>query len=155
MKKNILIFAIASLLFSLAGCDTDDRVKMSKDYPTDGDINYGIRQVMQYDDVNINGIDIASKFAFFDTFRLTIHYTDSKISGVTFSNGDVPFSPYNFEIPEGRIDCYLDTEALPNELRIIGTENVIAYYQNGEFSIPFQLDCPSLDYKYTFKSINK
>lgn len=84
MKKNILIFAIASLLFSLAGCDTDDRVKMSKDYPADGDINYGIRQVMQYDDVNINGIDIASKFAFFDTFRLTIHYTDSKISGVTF-----------------------------------------------------------------------
>ena len=57
----------------------------------------------------------------------------------TFSP-NVPFSPYNFEIPEGRIDCYLDTEALPNELRITGTENVIAYYQNGEFSIPFQLD---------------
>lgn len=155
MKKNTLIFAIVSLLFSLSGCNTDDRVKMSDDYPVDGDINYGIRQVMQYDEVNINGIDVASKFPFFETLRLTIHYTDSKISGVTFSNGEVPFSPYNFEVPSGKVDCYLDTDALPNELRITGTDHVIAYYQNGEFSVPFKLDCPSLDYKYTFKSINQ
>ena len=60
MKKNTLIFAIVSLLFSLSGCNTDDRVKMSDNYPVDGDINYGIRQVMQYDEVNINGIDAVS-----------------------------------------------------------------------------------------------
>ena len=46
-----------------------------------------------------------------------------------------------------------DTEALPNELRIKGTDNVVAYFQNGEFSVPFQLDCEELNYKYTFKEI--
>lgn len=70
MKKNTLILVIVSLLFSLSGCNTDDRVKMSDNYPVDGDINYGIRQVMQYDEVNINGIDVASKFPFFETLSL-------------------------------------------------------------------------------------
>jgi len=155
MKKNVLIFTIVAVLFSFSGCDGTDRLKMDLDYPADFNINYGIRQVMQYDEVNINGIDLAAKFPFFETFKLTIHYTDSKISGVTFSNGDVPFSPYAFEIPAGKVDCYLDTDVLPNELRISGTKNVIAYYQKGEFTVPFKLDCPALDYKYTFKSINQ
>jgi hypothetical protein len=128
---------------------------MDPNYPADYDIQYGIRQVMQYDEVNINGIDIAGKIPFFETFRLTIHFTDSKISGVTFSNGEIPFSPYDFEVPSGKIDCYLDTDVLPNELRITGTNHVIAYFQNGEFSIPFKLNCPSLRYKYTFKSVNQ
>ena len=65
----------------------------------------------------------------------------------------LPFSPYAFEIPSGEVECYLDTEALPNELRIKGTDNVVAYFQNGEFSVPFQLDCEELNYKYTFKEI--
>jgi hypothetical protein len=128
---------------------------MDPDYPADYEINYGIRQVMQYDEVNINGIDLSAKFPFFETLKLTIHYTDSKISGVTFSNGEVPFSPYDFEVPTGKIDCYLDTDVLPNELRITGTKNVIAYYRSGEFTVPFKLDCPALDYKYTFKSVNQ
>lgn len=154
MKKNIIIFTVISVLLSLSGCDTTDRLQSESEYYGDYEINYGIRQAMQYDEVNINGIDLAAKFPFFETFRLTIHYTDSKISGVTLSNGDVPFSPYNFEIPAGKVDCYLDTNVLPNELRIKGTTNVIAYFQSGELSIPFKLDCQSLDYKYTFKSVN-
>ena len=154
MKKYALIFTVISVLFSLSSCEINDRTDMSSDYPADYDIEYGIRQVMQYDEVNINGIDLAAKFSFFETFRLTIHYTESKISGVTFSNGEVPFHPYNFEVPAGKISCYLDTDVLPHELRITGTNNVIAYFQSGEFSIPFKLDCPELDYKYTFKSVN-
>ena len=154
MKKNVFIFTVISVLLSLSGCDTNARLEIDPNYPADYDIQYGIRQVMQYDEVNINGIDIAEKLPFFETFRLTIHYTDSKISGVTFSNGDIPFSPYDFAVPAGKIDCYLDTDALPNELRITGTKNVIAYFQSGEFSIPFMLDCQSLSYKYTFKSVN-
>jgi len=154
MKKNVFIFIVVSVLLSFSGCNTNDRLLMDKNYPADYDITYGIRQVMQYDEVNINGIDIAGKLPFFETFRLIIHYTDSKISGVTFSNGEIPFSPYDFEVPDGKIDCYLNTDALPSELRITGTNNVIAYFQNGEFSIPFKLDCPALSYKYTFKSIN-
>ena len=154
MKQNVLMITIISVLLSFSGCNTDERLKMDSDYPADYDIQYGIRQVMQYDEININGIDIAAKMPFFETFRLTIHYTNSKISAITYSNGDVPFSPYNFELPNGKIDCYLDTQALPNELRIKGTDNVIAYFQNGEFSVPFKLDCPLLSYKYTFKSVN-
>ena len=154
MKQNVLMITIISVLLSFSGCNTDERLKMDSDYPADYDIQYGIRQVMQYDEININGIDIAAKMPFFETFRLTIHYTNSKISAITYSNGDVPFSPYNSELPNGKIDCYLDTQALPNELRIKGTDNVIAYFQNGEFSVPFKLDCPLLSYKYTFKSVN-
>ncbi|MDR2448490.1 MAG: hypothetical protein LBD52_00835 [Prevotellaceae bacterium] len=154
MKKYVLIFAIIPVLFSFLSCDNTNRLIMISDYPADYDITYGIRQVMQYDEVNINGIDIAAKLPFFETFRLTIHYTDSKISAVTLSNGDIPFSPYDFDIPAGKMACYLDTDALPNELRITGTNNVIAYFQNGELSVPFKLNCQALDYKYTFKSVN-
>ena len=154
MKKNVLIFTIISVLFTLSGCENADRLKMDSDYLSgDYEINYGIRQVMQYDEVNINGVDLAAKFPFFETLKFTIHYTDSKITGVTFSNGEVPFSPYDFEIPSGKVNCYLETNVLPNELRIAGTNHVIAYFQKGEFTVPFKLDCPSLDYKYTFKSV--
>jgi len=153
MKNNLLILTIVSVLFVLAGCDDDSRTKMSSDYPADYDINYSLFHVYQYDEVNIDGIDVVQKFDFFNTFRLTLHYTDSKISAVTFTNGTIPFSPYSFNMPEGKVDAYLETNVLPNELRIAGTTNVIAYYVNGEFSIPFKLDCPTLDYKYTFKSI--
>jgi len=154
MKKNVLIFAVISVFISFSGCYNNDRLKMTTDNVGDYEIKYGIRQVMQYDEVNINGIDVAAKFPFFETFRLTIHYTNSKISAITLSNGDVPFSPYDFEVPAGKTDCYLDTDVLPNELRIVGTNNVIAYFLNGEFSIPFKLDCQALSYKYTLKSVN-
>ncbi|MDR1624360.1 MAG: hypothetical protein LBS04_05240 [Tannerellaceae bacterium] len=153
MKKYVLLFAIVSVLFPFSSCDDNNRLIMGSDYPADYDITYGIRQAMQYDEVNINGIDLAAKLPFFETFRLTIHYTDSKISAVTLSNGDVPFSPYDFDVPAGKTACYLDTDALPNELRIAGTNNVVAYFQNGEFSIPFTLECSALNYKYTFKSV--
>lgn len=155
MRKYLFIAAVVSVLFVLVSCEDENRTKMSLDYPSDFDINYGLFHVYQYDEVNINGIDLVSKFDFFNTFRLTLHYTDNKISAVTFDNGDVPFSPYSYEIPSGKVDAYLNTNVLPNELRLTGSEKVIAYYVNGEFSIPFKLDCPSLDYKYTFKSIQQ
>lgn len=158
MRKCALTVTVVSVLLALASCEDDSRTKMSSDYPSDFDINYGLFHVYQYDEVNINGIDLASKLNFFNTFRLTLHYTDNKISAVTFDNGDVPFSPYSYygyEIPEGKSDAYLNTDVLPNELRLRESEKVVAYYVNGEFSIPFKLDCPSLDYKYTFKSIQQ
>ena len=152
MKKYALILTCAAACAALTGCEgVSDR--MSSDYPSSYDIKYGIRQVLQYDPMNINGIDVAEKFDFFGTLRFTIHVKDNRMASLEFSNGDVPFSPYAFEIPSGEVECYLDTEALPNELRIKGTDNVVAYFQNGEFSVPFQLDCEELNYKYTFKEI--
>ena len=155
MKKYAFILTVVSVLFAIVSCEDENRTAISSDYPSDYDIHYGLFHVYQYDEVNINGIDLAPKFDFFETFKLTLHYTDNKISAVTFSNGDVPFSPYSYEIPAGKVDAYLNTNVLPNELRLTESEKVIAYYVNGEFSIPFKLDCLSLDYKYTFKSINQ
>ena len=155
MKKYVLIFTVVTVLFTIVSCDDDNRTLVSSDYPSEYDINYGLFHVYQYDEVNINGIDLVSKFDFFETFQLTLHYTDNKISAVTYSNGDVPFSTHSYEIPEGKVDAYLNTDVLPNELRLTESEKVIAYYVDGEFSIPFKLDCQSLDYKYTFKSIKQ
>lgn len=155
MKKyRFLLFAL-TVLFAFASCEDENRSLISPDYPTDYEINYGLFHVYQYDEVNINGIDLYSKFDFFETFKLTLYYTDSKISAVEFSNGDIPFSPFHYVIPEGKMDAYLNTDELPNELRLVESETLIAYYVNGEFSIPFKLDCPTLDYKYTFKNINQ
>lgn len=155
MRKYSFILTILVVLIAWAGCEDDNRTEISSDYPSEYDINYGLFHVYQYDEVNINGIDLAQKFDFFETFRLTIHYTDHKISAITLNNGDVPFTPYSYNIPEGKVKAYLNTEVLPNELRVSESEEVVAYFVNGEFAIPFKLDCPTLDYKYTFKSINQ
>lgn len=155
MKKYVLLITVATFLFTLISCEDENRTLMSKDYPSEYDVNYGLFHVYQYDEVNINGIDLVSEFDFFETFQLTLHYTDNKISAVTYSSGDVPFSPHSYEIPAGRVDAYLNTDVLPNELRLTESEKVVAYFVDGEFSIPFKLDCPSLDYKYTFKSIKQ
>ncbi len=153
MKKYLLIFAVASLLLPLSGCGDSYTNKMTDDDPADYDIVYGLRQVVQYDPMNINGINIVSKFDFFSTYRLTLHYTDRKISAVTYSDGDVPFSPYDFTVPDGQVPAYLDMDVSPYALRLTATGDVIAYFVNGEFSVTFQLDSPQLSYKYTFKKV--
>lgn len=154
INKSIIYFLL-TVSIAFTGCEDENRTLMSNDTPGDYDIQYGLFHVYQYDEVNINGIDIASKLDFFDSFRLTLHYTDNRISGVTFDNGEVPFLPFGYEIPEGRQEAYLNTDAVPNELRLKGSETVVAYFEKGEFIIPFQLDCSALSYKYTFKSINQ
>jgi hypothetical protein len=153
MKKYKYLLVMLSVMFLIAGCDAEDRSIISPDYPTDYEINYGLFHVYQYDEVNINGIDLYSRLDFFKSFKLTLYYTDSKISAVEFDNGEIPFSPFQYVIPEGKKDAYLNTEVLPNELRLVDSETLVAYFVNGEFSIPFKLDCPDIDYKYTFKSI--
>lgn len=153
MKKLTLILTVVTVLFAFAGCDDDSHTKMSDNYPGDYDINYALFRVLQYDDVNVNGIDLIDKFDFFDSFRLALHYTDGKISGVTFTNGDIPFSPFGYDVPGGKVDAYLNTEVLPNELRLVDGDKRIADYVNGEFSITYTLDCAAVEYKYTFKSV--
>lgn len=136
------------------GCEEDIVNQMSDNYPQTYDIDYEIRQVMQYDPVNITGLNISNKLSLFETIRFSLHYEGGKLTHFTYSNGDAPFSPFSFEFDEGtELACELDYDVMPNELRIKGTDNVIAYFQNGEFTMPFQLDCSSVSYKYTFKSV--
>lgn len=150
MKKQILIF-VALLGLGLGSCG-DTPNEMTDNYPTDYDVVYGLRQVLQYDPMNIDGINIVDKLGFFSSLRFTIHFEESKVAGVTFSNGEVPFSAFGFAVPEGRFDCVLDTDVIPNVLRTTDGKT-IAQFTNGEFSIPFRLDHSTVSYKYTFKSV--
>ncbi|MDS1032831.1 hypothetical protein RDV77_09450 [Porphyromonadaceae sp. NP-X] len=154
MRKKILLLLVVLATFSFFSCTEDVSNQMSSDYPTDYDINYELRQVLQYDPMNIDGIDIVSKLDFFKTLRFTLHYENGKITKVKFNNGSVPFSPFNFTTTnEFEVECELDYDVFPNELRVRNTDHVIAYFENGEFVMPFQLECGSLSYKYTFKNI--
>ncbi len=152
MKKILLMAAAASMLFAAAGCgELSD--KMTETYPTDYDVTYGLRQVLQYDPMNIDGINVGPKFDFFETLRFTIHYTGGRITAASFTNGGVPFSPFGFNVPDGRFEVDFDTDVSPNELRVKGSANVLAYFLNGEFSVPFRLDHSTISYKYTFKGV--
>lgn len=154
MKSNILKLSIILMILSLFGCEDEISNKMSSDYPQNYEVNYQLRQVLQYDPMNINGIDVAKKLAFFNSLRFTLQYNEGKLTKLKYSNGVVPFSPFNFDAEtEFEVDCELDYEVFPNELRVRGTDKVIAYYQNGEFIMPFQLDCSSISYKYTFVNV--
>ena len=93
MRKKILLLLVVLATFSFFSCTEDVSNQMSSDYPTDYDINYELRQVLQYDPMNIDGIDIVSKLDFFKTLRFTLHYENGKITKVKFNNGSVPFSP--------------------------------------------------------------
>ena len=156
MNNYRILFIISILTFSLFSCEEEVINQMSEDYPQDYDINYEIRQVLQYDPVNIKGIDVSEKLDFFNTIRFSLHYNDGELTHISYTNGDVPFSPFNFEIDPGvKTEVELDYDVMPNELRIKGTDNVVAYFQNGEFIMPFALDCGSINYKYTFKDIQQ
>lgn len=156
MKYSKPVFLLLTAFFFLTGCMKDVSNQMSGDFPENYDIEYGIRQVLQYDPVNINGIDISKKLDFFSSLKFNLHYTGGKISSVSYSNGNIPFSPFNFDNgSDFEAECELDTQVFPNELRIKGTDRVIAYFQNGEFIMPFTLDCGSINYKYTFVNIKQ
>lgn len=151
--RTIVFFCAA--LFTLAGCEDEVSNEMTSDYPENFNIEYQLRQVMQYDPVNINGLDVSDKLDFFSTLRFSLQYTNGEISKLTYSNGTIPFSPFAFDTEmDFEADCELVTDVLPNELRIKGTDQVIAYFQNGEFIMPFQLDCSSIRYRYTFVNVN-
>lgn len=151
-KSFILLLLMAVSFF---GCEEEISNQMSTDYPQNYDIEYKLRQVMQYDPMNINGINVVSKLEFFSSVRFTLHYNNGEITSLSYNNGSVPFSPFGFEADSQiEADCELDYNVMPYELRIKGTDKVIAYFQNGEFTMPFKLDCSSISYKYTFVNVD-
>lgn len=156
MKYFKLLITPLVLAFTLIGCEDEVSNEMAGSYPQNYDIEYKIRQVVQYDPVNINGIDVSDKIDFFNSIRFALHYKEGKITHFSYSNGDAPFSPFNFEAEmDGEVACEFDEEVTPNELRIKGTDHVVAYFRNGEFIMPFQLDCSAINYRYTFSSLTE
>lgn len=154
MKRFLYILLAVSGLIALSACGTES-TEMSKDYPSDYDINYALRKVLEKDPVNVNGIDVYPYFDFFKSLRFTIHVREGKMSSIEFSNGDIPFSPFGFDIPSGDAECWFDTENVPNALRLKSTGEAVAYFKGGEFYIPFQLDCKDINYEFTFKEISE
>lgn len=152
MKKYLLLLSAACSLSMMWSCKEVSN-QMDPDYPADYDVNYALREVLEVDPVNVNGIDVCPYFDFFDSFRFTIHYREGRIASCEVTNGDIPFSPFSFAVPEGEVECYFDTERLPNAIRLKSTDEVIAYYSTGEFHMSFQLDCKDITYEYYFKEI--
>ena len=72
---------------------------------------------------------------------------------VTFDNGDIPFVPFPEALSEGPIQCVLDSNVIPNVLRVKGSDTIIATFDADGFTTQFQLDSKLLTYKYKFKSL--
>jgi predicted small lipoprotein YifL len=155
MKKKLTILSIASMLFALAGCKDDVPVSTPEDSgtPTDprSDVAvYEVRQVLQFDPVNVKGTDIGRKFDFFRTLRLTLWMDGETVTHLEFSNGTIPFYPYAYQIPEGKVECVLDDSVTPAELRVKGTNELVALLEEGQLAINFTLDSKLVSYKYNF-----
>jgi len=153
MKKEIILL-LAAALIAFGGCRPVSN-QMDPDLPSDGEIVYTLRQVLEYDPVNVNGIDVCPYFGFFNTLSFTIYVRDGKMVSLQYTDGDIPFSPFKFDIPDGIVDCRLDTDVLPYALKLKETGETVAYFKNGEFYIPFQLDCKDLSYEYRFRETGR
>jgi hypothetical protein len=66
------------------------------------------------------------------------------------STGDIPFNPYGFQLPAGKQPCSLDNSVSPMAIRLSSGE-VLARYRQGQFVVPFQLDCSDISYEFWFK----
>lgn len=152
MKKIQIFLASITMLISIVGCESLQTVA-DPEYDENASIEWRLREVLQYDPININGIDLVNEFDFFKTFGFTIYRTAGKLTALEFNNGDIPFLPYDFDVPSGKADCYLATDVSPYELRLKDSDKVVAMFKNGEFYIPFSLDCADLSYQYKFAEV--
>ena len=154
MKRYALLSIAAAFFLFLQGCSQVSN-QMDPGASPDRDIVYTLRQVLEYDPVNVNGVDVCKYFDFFSTLRFTIQVRDGKMSYLQFSEGDIPFSVLGFEVGDAPVACHLDTDVLPYALRIDSTGEAVAYFRNGEFYIPFVLDCQDISYEYRFREIKE
>lgn len=99
-----------------------------------------------------NGTDIYGKLDYFPSLRMTLNVSPLATT-VTFDNGDIPFVPFPEALSEGPIQCVLDSNVIPNGLRVKGSDTVIATFEQDGFTTQFQLDSKLLTYKYKFKSL--
>lgn len=154
MKKKLTVFAMASFLLAFASCKDDPAntggPEPTPEEPRDTRVEYSIRQVLQFDPETPKGVDFAPAFDFFDDVRLTLWLHGSDITHFEWVPGDVPFSPFDFDVPTGKVECVLDKETEPFEIRIKATDELFAVVEAGELVIDFVLDNPAVNYKYKF-----
>ena len=86
----------------------------------------------------------------FDTYSLTVYVENGKYAYCEVSTGDIPFNPYGFQLPAGKQPCSLDNSVSPMAIRLSSGE-VLARYRQGQFVVPFQLDCSDISYEFWIK----
>lgn len=164
MKKYALLLAATLLVSAFSACDEETTLPYipyeedETETPTEGEDpeavtnTYCLKQVLQCSPENPNGVDIFGKLDFFATLRMTVSVSATG-AVVEFDNGDVPFLPFAEALPEGKIECDLDHNVIPNVLRIRDTETVIATFEKDGFTTEFQLDSKLLSYKYKYTKL--
>lgn len=153
MKIRTCLLALATLLLSscvqtlpLHDMTMDENFDMNKD------VTFVLSQVLEIDDVNVNGIDILPHLDFFKDFRVELKTTDGKISSILIDNGNVPFMP-GYQVPSGETPCYFDNTVIPNVIRLKDSGVAVASFSKGELVMVFGLDCKTVSYKYKFKAV--
>lgn len=164
MKKYALLLAATLLVSAFSACDEETTLPYipyeedETETPTESEDpeavtnTYCLKQVLQCSPENPNGVDIFGKLDFFATLRMTVSVSATG-AVVEFDNGDVPFLPFAEALPEGKIECDLDHNVIPNVLRIRDTETVIATFEKDGFTTEFQLDSKLLSYKYKYTKL--
>ena len=150
MKKYAIILTAALFVCAFSGCDEETTLPY---IPVDTyTVTYRLDKVLLCAPENPNGTDIYGKLDYFPSLRMTLNVSPLATT-VTFDNGDIPFVPFPEALSEGPIQCVLDSNVIPNGLRVKGSDTVIATFEQDGFTTQFQLDSKLLTYKYKFKSL--
>ena len=145
MKKYAIILTAALFVCAFSGCDEETTLpyipveKPDNNTPPEGD------------DPDTYTVTYR-KLDYFPSLRMTLNVSPLATT-VTFDNGDIPFVPFPEALSEGPIQCVLDSNVIPNGLRVKGSDTVIATFEQDGFTTQFQLDSKLLTYKYKFKSL--
>ncbi|MBQ6577405.1 MAG: hypothetical protein IJL91_06625 [Bacteroidales bacterium] len=153
MKRLLHIIATAVMIPALFACQ---RVSIpieqpDPDMPQDYELTFVLNKVMQYDPINVNGIDLLPETDFYNGLSLKLYFEQGKIAALEITEGEIPYTAYKFALPRGKVSCYFDRNIYPNAIRRSDTKDIIACYKRGQFFVPYQLDCSTVKYEYWFK----
>lgn len=153
MKRSIAwLSSLVVSLFAFSACVEVVPQNTVAETQNLGDYEYTftLHKVLEIDPLNTTGIDLTPYLDWFSTFSIKVYVEDGQYVACEVNNGQVPFSPYSYSIPSGKQECTLDTTESPWTLKLKSGQ-VVATYRQGQFYIPFQLDCADITYEYWFK----
>ncbi|MFV0506677.1 MAG: hypothetical protein ACK5L5_08220 [Bacteroidales bacterium] len=147
MNRNILLVLLVAII--TVSC-ANEGINIPEREPL-GDYNvvYDISSAVQ----NIDGELINLKFETtdFDGMSIKLSYKSGELETVTYSNGSCPFNPTVSGVDlVGDVDCIFDDSSDVATLKVKGTNEVIAYFQDQQFKMPFQLGCSAVSYELLF-----
>ena len=147
-----MLSSIVAALSLLSSCVEVMPKNTEFDSPNTGtyDYTFVLNKALEIDPLNTTGIDLMPYLDWFSSFQFKVYVVDGKYTACEIDNGNIPFSPYTFAIPQGKVNCKFDTSSSPWTLKL-DSGDVVAVYKQGQFMIPFQLDCADISYEYWLK----